>query len=100
MKHLISVFLSLLSISASANSVVKSPQEKCVEAHMKVWDLTPWKEEGNKKKKYMEKIRNYKKYKFLYQKEYYEFYDRKLLNTKKKLRAEYEADSWVRCMKK
>ena len=100
MKHLISVFLSLLSISGSANSVIKSPQEKCVEAHMRVWELTPWKEEGNKKKKYMEKSRNYKKYKFLYQKEYYEFYDRKLLNTKKKLRAEYEADSWVRCMKK
>ena len=100
MKHLISVVLSLLSISVSANSVVKSPQEKCVEAHMRVWELTPWKEEGNKKKKYMEKSRNYKKYKFLYQKEYYEFYDRKLLNTKKKLRAEYEADSWVRCMKK
>ena len=100
MKHLISVVLSLLSVSVSANSVVKSPQEKCVEAHMRVWELTPWKEEGNKKKKYMEKSRNYKKYKFLYQKEYYEFYDRKLLNTKKKLRAEYEADSWVRCMKK
>ena len=99
MKHLISVFLSLLSISVSANSVIKSPQEKCVEAHMRVWELTPWKEEGNKKK-YMEKSRNYKKYKFLYQKEYYEFYDRKLLNTKKKLRVEYEADSWVRCMKK
>ena len=48
----------------------------------------------------MEKSRNYKKYKFLYQKEYYEFYNRKLLNTQKKLRAEYEADSWVRCMKK
>ena len=60
MKHLISVFLSLLSISVSANSVVKSPQEKCVEAHMRVWELTPWKEEGNKKKKYMEKSRNYK----------------------------------------
>ena len=100
MKHLISVFLSLLSISGSANSVIKSPQEKCVEAHMRVWELTPWKEEGNKKKKYMEKSRNYKKYKFLYQKEYYEFYDRKLLNTKNKLQAEYEADSWVRCMKK
>ena len=100
MKHLISVFLSLLSISGSANSVIKSPQEKCVEAHMRVWELTPWKEEGNKKKKYMEKSRNYKKYKFLYQKEYYEFYDMELLNTKKKLRAEYEADSWVRCMKK
>ena len=100
MKHLFSVFLFLLSISGSANSVVKSPQEKCVEAHMRVWELTPWKEEGNKKKKYMEKSRNYKKYKFLYQKEYYEFYDRKLLNTKNKLRAEYEADSWVRCMKK
>ena len=50
MKHLISVFLSLLSISVSANSVIKSPQEKCVEAHMRVWELTPWKEEGNKKK--------------------------------------------------
>ena len=100
MKHLISVVLSLLSISVSANSVVKSPQEKCVDAHMRVWELTPWKEEGSKKKKYMEKSKNYKKYKFLYQKEYYEFYDRKLLNTKKKLRAEYEADSWVRCMKK
>ena len=100
MKSLISVFLSLLSISVSANSVIKSPQEACVEAHMRVWELTPWKEEGDKKKKYMEKSKNYKKYKFLYQKEYYEFYDRKLLNTKKKLRAEYEADSWVRCMKK
>ena len=100
MKHPISVVLFLLSISVSANSVIKSPQEKCVEAHMRVWELTPWKEEGNKKKKYMEKSRNYKKYKFLYQKEYYEFYDRKLLNTKNKLRAEYEADSWVRCMKK
>ena len=30
----------------------------------------------------MEKSRNYKKYKFLYQKEYYEFYDRKLLYEK------------------
>ena len=100
MKHLISVFLSLLSINVSANSIVKSPQEQCVDAHMRVWELTPWKEEGNKKKKYMEKSRNYKKYKFLYQKEYYEFYDRKLLNTKNKLQAEYEADSWVRCMKK
>ena len=100
MKHLISVFLSLLSISVSANSVIKSPQEKCVDAHIRVWELTPWKEEGSKKKKYMEKSKNYKKYKFLYQKEYYEFFDRKLLNTKKKLRAEYEADSWVRCMKK
>ena len=65
-------FLSL-SISVSANSIVKSPQEQCVDAHMRVWELTPWKEEGNKKKKYMEKSRNYKKYKFLYQKEYYEF---------------------------
>ena len=100
MKNLIPVFLSLLSINVSANSIVKSPQEQCVDAHMRVWELTPWKEEGNKKKKYMEKSRNYKKYKFLYQKEYYEFYDRKLFNTKKKLRAEYEADSWVRCMKK
>ena len=100
MKNLVSVFLSVLSISASENSIAKSPQEQCVDAHMRVWELTPWKEEGNKKKKYMEKSRNYKKYKFLYQKEYYEFYDRKLLNTKNKLRAEYEADSWVRCMKK
>ena len=100
MKSLISVFLSLLSISVSANSVIKSPQEQCVDAHMRVWELTPWKEVGNNKKKYMEKSKNYKKYKFLYQKEYYEFYDRKLLNTKNKLRAEYEADSWVRCMKK
>ena len=100
MKNIVSLFLSLLSISVSANSIVKSPQEQCVDAHMRVWELTPWKEEGNKKKKYMEKSRNYKKYKFLYQKEYYEFYDLKLLNTKNKLRAEYEADSWVRCMKK
>ena len=100
MKNLVPVFLSLLSINVSANSIVKSPQEQCVDAHIRVWELTPWKEEGSKKKKYMEKSKNYKKYKFLYQKEYYEFYDRKLLNTKKKLRAEYEADSWVRCMKK
>ena len=87
MKNLISVFLPLLSINVSANSIVKSPQEQCVDAHMRVWELTPWKEEGSKKKKYMEKSKNYKKYKFLYQKEYYEFYYRKLLNTKKKLRA-------------
>ena len=100
MKSLVIVFLSLLSTSVSANPIAKSPQEQSVDSHMRVWELTPWKEEGNKKKKYMEKSRNYKKYKFLYQKEYYEFYDTKLLNTKKKLRAEYEADSWVRCMKK
>ena len=100
MKYLISALLLFFSIHSFANPIVKSPQEQCVDAHMRVWELTPWKEEGNKKKKYMEKSRNYKKYKFLYQKEYYEFYDRKLLNTKKKLRAEYKADSWVRCMKK
>ena len=100
MTNLVSVFLFFFSINVSANSIVKSPQEQCVDAHVRVWELTPWKEEGNKKKKYMEKSRNYKKYKFLYQKEYYEFYDMELLNTKKKLRAEYEADSWVRCMKK
>ena len=100
MTNLVSVFLFFFSINVSANSIVKSPQEQCVDAHMRLWELTPWKEEGNQKKKYMEKSRNYKKYKFLYQKEYYEFYDMELLNTKKKLRAEYEADSWVRCMKK
>ena len=100
MKYLISALLLFFSIHSFANPIVKSPQEQCVDAHMRVWELTPWKEEGNKKKKYMEKSRNYKKYKFLYQKEYYEFYDRKLLNTKNKLRAEYEADSWVRCMEK
>ena len=100
MTNLVSVFLFFFSINVSANSIVKSPQEQCVDAHMRLWEFTPWKEEGNKKKKYMEKSRNYKKYKFLYQKEYYEFYDRKLLNTKNKLQAEYEADSWVRCMKK
>ena len=100
MKNLISAFLLFSSMYTFANPIAKSPQEQCVDAHMRVWELTPWKEEGNDKKRYMEKSRNYKKYKFLYQKEYYEFYDRKLLNTKKKLRAEYEADSWVRCMKK
>ena len=100
MKSLISAVLLPFSIHTFANPSVKSPQEQCVDAHMRVWELTPWKEEGNKKKKYMEKSRNYKKYKFLYQKEYYEFYDRKPLNSKKKLEAEFEADSWVRCMKK
>ena len=42
-------------------SIVKSPQEQCVDAHMRVWELTPWKEEGNKKKKYMEKSRKLQK---------------------------------------
>ena len=51
MKNLIPVFLSLLSINVSANSIVKSPQEQCVDAHIRVWELTPWKEEGSKKKK-------------------------------------------------
>jgi len=60
MKNLISVFLSLLSINVSANSIVKSPQEQCVDAHMRVWELTPWKEEGSKKKKYMEKSKTTK----------------------------------------
>ena len=51
MKSLVIVFLSLLSTSVSANPIAKSPQEQSVDSHMRVWELTPWKEEGNKKKK-------------------------------------------------
>ena len=93
-------FLFFYSIGSYGNTIAKSPQEKCVDAHMRLWEATPWLEEGSKNKKYMEKSRNYRKYKSLFQKGYYEFYNKELLNSKKKLRAEYEADSWVRCMRK
>ena len=93
-------FLFFYFVSASANPNARSPEEQCVEAHMRLWALTPWIEEGSKKKKFTDKSRNYKKYKFLYQKEYYEYYNREKSNSQKKLKAEYEADSWVRCMQR
>ena len=99
-KNVVSAFLFFFCSCVSANPVAKTSEELCVNAHLRLWELTPWIEEGNKKKNYIEKSRNYKKFKFLYRKEYYEFYDSKKINTKKKLQAEYEADSWVRCMKK
>ena len=72
MKNLLLNILSVDWFVFKANSVIKSPQEKCVEAHMRVWE-TPWKEEGSKKKKNIWKKVETTKYKFLYQKEYYEF---------------------------
>ncbi len=92
--------LIYLLFNVSAQSTEISPQKQCVDAHLKLWSLTPWKENGNKKKRYLDKSRNYKKYKSLYQKEYYEFYNSKQINSQKKLRAEFEADAWVRCMRK
>ena len=56
MKNLISAFLLLFSIYTFANPIAKSPQEQCVDAHMRVWELTPWKEEGNKKKNIWKKV--------------------------------------------
>ena len=39
MKNLISAFLLLCSIYTFANPIPKSPQEQCVDAHMRVWDF-------------------------------------------------------------
>ena len=34
----------------------KVRRSRCVDAHMRVWELTPWKEEGNKKKNIWKKV--------------------------------------------
>ncbi len=100
MKSLFFFTMFFLSLNIFAQSTGKSPERNCVDAHMRLWDLTPWQEKGNKKKRFQDKSKNYQKYKFLYKKEYYESYNSKQINSLKKLRAEFEADAWVRCMKK
>ena len=86
----------LLSSPHLANSQVfgKSPEEKCFDAQMKVWNTIPNQplfvyRTGSSEKKGYGKIINDKKYLTMLEG-----------NPDKSGKAQYEAEAWVRCMKR
>ena len=96
MKIIIYFFSCLLfSLPHLANAQIfgKSPEEKCFDAQMKIWDSTPiTKVKGYRYKSIVGYLGNVP-----YNKDIYYFqYGQETLDAK----AHYEADAWARCMKR
>ena len=96
MKTLIYFFSCLLlSLPHLANAQIfgKSPEEKCFDAQMKIWDSTPIKKsKGDRYKSIVGYPGNVPFYTDIY---YFQF-GQETLDAKGK----FEADAWARCMKK
>ena len=103
MKSLFYVFSCLLlSLPHLANAQIfgKSPEEKCFDAQMKIWDATPIEEHyglGNKPSGDTYKsIVGYPGNRRYNETEYWFSLKGKKLDAKSK----FEADAWARCMKR
>jgi hypothetical protein len=104
MKTLIYFFSCLLLYLphlANAQIFGKSPEEKCFDAQMKIWDATPIEEYLVRNKPSGDTYKSIVGYpgnmRFdIESKDYWLSWDGKKLDAK----AKFEADAWARCMKK